>query len=90
MQTSWTSFWRLCFVLAAGHWTGRVWFLKGLFWRVGLPLPDPERDLECDPERDLEPDLDLDPGFMLPDLDDPVLETAGHSPSNPSEMVLKV
>ena len=51
---------------------------RGLFWR--LPLPDPERDLE--------PDLDLDPGFLLPDLDDSVLETDG--PSNPSEMVLNV
>ena len=61
---------------------------RGLFWR--LPLPDPERDLERDPERDLEPDLDLDPGFLLPDLDDPVLETDGRSPSNPSEMFLKV
>ena len=55
---------------------------RGLFWRVGLPLPDPERDLERD--------IDLDPGFLLPDLDDPVLETDGRSPSNPSEMVLKV
>ena len=38
----------------------------------------------------LPPDLDLDPGFLLPNLDDPVLETDGRSPSNPSEMVLKV
>ena len=38
----------------------------------------------------LPPDLDLDPGFLLPDLDDPVLETDGRSPSNPSEMFLKV
>ena len=36
----------------------------------------------------LEPDLDLDPGFLLPDLDDSVLETDG--PSNPLEMVLNV
>ena len=36
----------------------------------------------------LEPDLDLDPGFLLPDLDDPVLEADG--PSKPSEMVLYV
>ena len=63
-----------------GHWTGRVRFLKG--------EGEPARDLERDPERDLEPDLDLDPGFLLPDLDDSVLETDG--PSNPSEMVLNV
>ena len=44
-----------------GHWTGRVRFLKG--------EGEPARDLERDPERDLEPDLDLDPGFLLPDLD---------------------